>query len=430
MTERIRVLRSHHAVTAGTGMLLAVAALTSIGACSSGGAASGPGASGSDASVARDSSSLDAAIGPQDGAGDSSATAVEGGTEAEAASPPRTLTASGPVTIRDQDGGVLSGLKITSAAGDCVTIDSTFGFTLRASEIGPCAGNAVVVRGGGEITIEDSYIHPEHPPAQCCDTGDGVFATGTTSLSILGNVIAYGEANIEVQQTTGVTVIGNFLLNPQNGGSRGQNFQSWSGCSQVDVERNYALSSLDPEYTLPAKQEDSINFGQTNGVIARGNYVTGGLSVSGCGIIADDEADSVQFIDNVLLDTGQCGIGVASGTDQTISGNQILDRDPVDGGGNTALYVWNQYPGVCGPVSIVNNVISGIKPDGTPSSYWNGGGCGTVTLTGNTFDQDAAAMLTPPDQKIPPPKIPPVPVACVAPSPYSTQTGFPSCGQP
>jgi hypothetical protein len=377
-----------------------------------------------DASLMQQGPPLDGGTAAGDAASDSPAT------DAASLPPAPTLTPSGPVTIKGQDGGVLTGLKITSTTGDCVTIDSTYGFTLRASEIGPCAGNAVVVTGGGQITIEDSYIHPEHPPTQCCDTGDGIYATGTTSLSILGNVIAYGEANIEVQQTTGVTVTGNFLLNPQNGGSRGQNFQAWSGCSQVDVEHNYAMSSLDPMYTLPAKQEDSINFGITNGAIAKDNYVTGGLSPSGCGIIADDQADSVQFVGNVLLDTGQCGIAVANGTNQTLSGNMILDRDPVDGGGNTAMYVWNQYSGACGPVSVTNNVVSGIKPDGTPSSFWNGGGCGTVTSTGNTFDQAAAAMLTPPDQKIPPPKIPPLPVACVAPSPYSTQTGFPSCGHP
>jgi hypothetical protein len=423
--------------TAAAASGVVVGTLVGAAACSSIGAASDAGASGTDASIARETSLVDQAHGADagegggstvDGARDASGDSGDSA-QAEAAPPPR-LTPSGPVTIRGQDGGVLSGVKITSTTGDCVTIDASYGFTLRASEIGPCAGNAVVVTGGGSITIEDSYIHPEHPPAKCCDTGDGVFATGTTSLSILGNVIAYGEANIEVQQTAGVTVVGNFLLNPQNGGSRGQNFQAWSGCSQVDVEHNYALSSLDPMYTLPAKQEDSLNFGITDGVLVKDNYVAGGLSTSGCGIIADDQANSVQFIDNVLLDTGQCGIGVATGTNQTITGNQILDRDPVDGGGNTALYVWNQYPGACGPVSVTNNVVSGIKPDGTASSYWNGGGCGTVTLSGNTFDQAASAMLTPPDQKIPPPRIPPVPVACIAPSPYSTQTGFPSCGQP
>jgi nitrous oxidase accessory protein NosD len=343
--------------------------------------------------------------------------------------PTPVLKPSGPLTITGGDGGVISGLAITSTTGDCVTITNAHGFTLRGNDIGPCAGNAVVVSGGDTVTLEDNYIHPEHPPKSCCDTGDGVFAHGTSTLAILGNVIAYGEANIEVNTTTGVRVIGNFLLNPQNGGSRGQNFQAWGGCSDVDVEDNYTLSSLDSKYTFPAKQEDSINFGLTTGITAKNNYVTGGTSPSGCGIIADDQAESAEFQSNVLYNAGQCGIGIASGTNQNVSANKILDDTPVEGGGNTGLYVWNQYDAACGPVSVVGNVVSAIKPDGTQSAYWYGGGCDPVSNLGNTFGDAATAELTPPSTKLPPPPIPPSPVTCVAPSPYVNNTSLPSCGK-
>jgi hypothetical protein len=345
--------------------------------------------------------------------------------------PPPKLKPSGPLTISGQDGGVVSGLAISSTTGDCVTLTNAHGVTLAGNDIGPCAGNAVVVSGGDSITLEDNYIHPEHPPTSCCDTGDGVFAHGTSALAILGNVIAYGEANIEANDTTGLRVIGNFLLNPQNGGSRGQNFQAWGGCSNVDVEDNYTLSSRDPKFTLPAKQEDSINFGLTTGIVVKNNYVTGGFSPSGCGIIADDQAESAQFLGNVLYNAGQCGIGIASGTHQTVSDNRILDDTPVEGGGNTGLYVWNQYDAACGPVLVTNNVVSAIKPDGTQSAYWYGGGCDPVTATGDTWGGDAAAsVLTPPAKKLPPPPIPPKPVRCVAPSPYADNTTLPSCRTP
>jgi hypothetical protein len=343
------------------------------------------------------------------------------------APPPPKLKPSGPLTLSG-DAGVVTGLHITSTTGDCVTLNDASGVILKGNDIGPCAGNAVVVAGGDTITIQDNYIHPEHPPTSCCDTGDGVFAHDTKTLAILGNVIAYGEANIEVGSSDGIRVIGNFLLNPQNGGSRGQNFQSWNGCFNIDVEDNYALSSKDKMYTFPAKQEDSINFGVSTGVVAKNNYVQGGFSPSGCGIIADDQAESVQFLDNQLFDTGQCGIGIANGTKQVVTGNKILNDTPVDGGGNTGLYVWNQYDAACGPVLVTDNVVSAIKPDGTQSSYWYGGGCDPVTLSGNTFDNDAAALLMPPSKKLPPPPIPPVPVTCVAPSPYVNNTSFPSCG--
>ncbi|MFY9527650.1 MAG: right-handed parallel beta-helix repeat-containing protein, partial [Candidatus Acidiferrales bacterium] len=270
----------------------------------------------------------------------------------------------------------------------------------------------------------------------CCDTHDGIFASGTSNLWIQGNVIAYGESNIEVDNATGVTVKGNFLVNPidsdpsqsADGQSRGQNFQAWSNSSNVTVENNYTLSSTDTsKYRFAENQEDSINFGVTSGVVAQGNYITGGHSPSGCGLIADDRANNVQFLNNMLLDTGQCGIGIANGTNQVVMGNQVLNRTPVSGGGNTAIYVWNQYASACGPVTLSGNIATEIQSDGTQSGFWNGGGCDPATLTNDTFDAAAQALLEPPSRTMPPPLIPPEPKVCVAVSPFTNNTKKSPC---
>jgi hypothetical protein len=329
--------------------------------------------------------------------------------------------------LNGESGVTISGLHITSTTGDCVTLTNSSNITIQQSEIGPCAGNGVKISGGNTINIYDNYIHPDAPLQSCCDKGDGIFAGGTSGLTIWGNVIAYGEANIEVSGSDQVLVRGNFLLNPRNTttGSRGQNFQSWSGSSNITVENNYALSSEDTAlYTFAGNQEDSINFGRTTGIMADNNYVEGGKSPSGCGIIADDRADNATFSSNVLVDTGQCGIGIADGRNQVVSGNQVINKNPVPGGGNTAIYVWKQYSAHCGPVSVDSNIAAEVRSDGTISSYWNGGGCNPVSLSNNTWGQAAVDALTPPPP--PPPAIPPQPYACPAPSPYTTQHG---CGQ-
>jgi hypothetical protein len=337
---------------------------------------------------------------------------------------PPSLTESGPLILKGATDASFTLLHITSDAGPCVRIENGANVTISASDIGPCAGNAVEVAGGDSITIEDSYLHPDHA-SQDMDTADGVFATGTSNLTLGGNVIAFGEANIEVNTSQHVHAIGNFLLNPQNGaaGSRGQNFQSWGTTTDVLVQGNYALSSTNAQYMYPEHQEDSINFGQTDQIVAKDNYVTGGHSDSGCGIIADDAANDVQFLSNVLVDTGQCGISIADGTNQLVDGNEIINSTPTPNGGNTGLVVWKQYGDPCGPVTISNNVSSELKPDlQTESGYWNGGGCGTVTLTNDTFDSAARALLTPVATKLPPPLIPPVPVVCAASAPWTNQT--------
>jgi hypothetical protein len=346
--------------------------------------------------------------------------------------PPPPLVDSGPIVIDGQNDAGVVGVHVTSTTGDCIRINGASHVTIRGSEIGPCAGNGIVVTGNSSyVVIADSYVHPEHPTSGCCDTGDGVFVSGATSVTLQGNVIAWGEANIEATAVSGLTVVGNFLLNPQNSGSRGQNVQVWGNASGVDVEDNYALSSTDPKWGAPEKQEDSINFGYTDGPVAKNNYVTGGHSPSGCGIIADEAANGVQFVGNVLVDTGQCGIGISDGTNQLVDSNKVIDSTPVDGGGNTGIYVWKEYPEGCGPVTISSDVSSALKPDGvTESGYWNGGGCDPVTLTNDTWDQAARAQLTPVAQKLPPPLIPPKPMSCVAPAPFVTQMGWPRCASP
>ena len=270
--------------------------------------------------------------------------------------------------------------------------------TITNSEIGPCAGNAVSISGGHQISVFDSYIHPKTQSPGCCDHNDGILAVGTSKFLIQGNVIAYGETNIEVRGSSTVTVNGNFLLNPrdeQGGiGPRGSNFQCWGqdrtgpGCTDVVVENNYALSSLDTAQCLyPEATEDSINFGHTNGMIARNSYITGGHSAAVCGLIADLGADNAQFLSNTLIDTGQCGIGIADRTNQLVDSNRVINRNPVDGSGNQAIYVWQGYgaAGNCGPVTVSNNIAIQLKPGGIVSGFWKGAGCDPPHLKQQCF---------------------------------------------
>lgn len=349
--------------------------------------------------------------------------------------------ARGQLIIQDQTNKVYSGLDITTAASsgkDCIQIVDSTNITIRNSQIGPCGGNGINIftsqSSTSGIQIYDNYIHPETHKNLCCDFNDGILVEGAlgndvSNVLIQGNVIAYGEANVEAPQyVDGLTIVGNFLLNPRGGNSsRGQNIQAWNS-KNVVVLNNYALSSQDTKkYLYPAIQEDSINFGFGSNFIAVGNYVTGGRSPSGCGIIADEAANSVFFTGNELLDTGQCGIGIASGTNQMVEGNRVLNRTPVNGGGNVAIYVWNQYTEACGPVTVSHNIATEILSDGTYNSFFNGGGCNPLTLINNTWDAAAQKLLSPPATKMPPPMIPPEPRDCVARSPYSTQTNWPDC---
>jgi len=339
------------------------------------------------------------------------------------------IPADGPFIIKNQSHKVYQHLRITSSTGDCVQIIDSSDITIENSEIGPCAGNGVNITGGGDIYIYDSYIHPETLSKGCCDHNDGVYAHKTSRITVQGNVITYGESNVEaIKNVTGLTVIGNFLLNPRGPYPRGQNVQAWEA-SDVLVKDNYALSSLDTNtYRYPENQEDSINFGLGSKFVASGNYIRGGHSPSGCGLIADKGANGAQFTNNTLVDTGECGIGIASGTDQLLDSNRIVNRNPVPKGGNVAVYVWNQYHDVpCARVAVSKNTGTEVRKDGTQKGFSNGGGCEPVTLKDNIWGEPARIHLDPVETKLLAPLIPPEPRKCVVRSPYSTQTKWPPC---
>jgi Right handed beta helix region len=336
---------------------------------------------------------------------------------------------SGPIVISGENGRVIQGLRISSQSGDCLKITNSTQITIQNSEIGPCAGNGIEISGGSGIKVLDSYIHPETLSPRCCDHNDGIFASGgTQDLWVQGNVIAYGESNIEVQGSNRVTVVGNFLLNPRGPFPRGQNFQCWNKCSNVTLQNNYALSSLDrTQYLYPEATEDSINFGITTSFLARDNFISGGHSASGCGIMADSFSNSGQILNNLLVDTGQCGIGIVDGS-HMVEQNKVYNRNPVAGSGNTAIYVahYGQSP-VCGPVTVTNNIADEVRLDGTHSGWWTAGNCGTIDIATDQFGESADALLGNLLAASSAPLIPPQPNNCVVTSPYSTQSSAIPC---
>ncbi|HVB83077.1 MAG TPA: right-handed parallel beta-helix repeat-containing protein [Candidatus Binataceae bacterium] len=345
---------------------------------------------------------------------------------------------SNALIINGQRNKVYANLRISSTRGNCVSIVNSFNITIEASDVGPCGGHAVYISGGSGNKVFDSYLHSEHPGNKCCDSHEGVRITaGSSFATIQGNVIAYNETNVRVDRGAhDIMVKGNYLVNPLGPYPRGQNFQS-DTAERLAVVGNYAYScTLNgtgkpcpalPRFLYSEVQEDSINFFKTDSFTAANNYVVGGHSGSGCGLIADFAANDGDFRSNVVVDTGQCGIGIADGVNQVVSGNRILNLTPIHGAGNTALYVWKQYSPACGPVRVFNNITDELKADGSHSGYWDGGGCKPISLSGNVFGNAAYNALYPIASTVLPPLVPPIPKHCVATSPYSTQTSAPPC---
>lgn len=351
-------------------------------------------------------------------------------------------SADGPLVIRNQNTQTFSGLSISTTSEPCVQIINSTNITIKGSQIGPCGTNnttsasqGILINGGSGINVYDNYIHVENLASGCCDTHDGVLINhGATDVTIQGNVIAFNETNVEVMGgSSGVMVSGNFLLNPRGPFPRGEQFQS-SGpnVTNVTVSNNYVSNSTEPEYPFPGNQEDAVNYFKSEIFTAQGNYIVGGKSSSGCGILIDISSNNGTIKNNLLHNTGQCGIGVADGTGHLIDNNKILNETAISGGGNTALSVWKQYDPPCGgtganQITLSNNVADERRSNGTHSGFWNGGGCNPLNMVRNIFGLAAYKMLNPWSAPLPP--IPPMPVNCVIQSPYTNNTDMAVCGE-
>jgi Right handed beta helix region len=350
-----------------------------------------------------------------------------------------------------------------------VDMNGVSNVTFENSDIGPCGGRGVYINGGSGNSVYDSYIHVETTAGGCCDGYDGVFVNGSNSDTIQGNVVAYGETNIQTFNANNTVITGNFLLNPQGPFPRGEQIQTGVGTT-VTITNNLLVSTPDSNLgpaigtsssapilygqdNTSNRPSDNLSIYVTQNADVENNYITGGLDAktpysggaqdaAGCGLIADGSSslapNNARFINNILVNTGECAIGIATGTNQTVTGNKSISLNP-NTGGNTADYVWNQYSPACGPVLLKGNIGTLIRSNGYASGYWNGGGCAAVTCDGtnpnidscNTFDYGSGrtaynALIADPAITTPP-LIPPMPKNCVATSPYSTQTSLPPC---
>ena len=378
---------------------------------------------------------------------------------------PKVLTTTLTLTSAN-NGQTFSNYRISTTSGDCVDMKGVTGVTFKNSDIGPCAGRGIYINGGGSNNIYDSYIHVEGASTGCCDTRDGIFLNGSNYDTVQGNVIAFSESNVEDFGNDN-TIAGNFMLNPQGIFPRGQQIQTGNSATDTVISDNLLVSTSDStlgpalgtdstapvlysQGTTTSPPEDSINLYQSTNTLVDSNYVTGGLdattpgsggcqSPSGCGILgADYQTTSSTITGNIVVNTGQCGIGMGNGTDHVVTNNKVINLNP-NSGGNTAIYIWNQYASACGPVLLSGNVATELRSSGYASGFWNGGGCAPVTCDGtntavsgcNNFDsgngRTAYDALAADPAVITPPLIPPQPKNCVVNSPYSTQTSLPSC---
>lgn len=396
-------------------------------------------------------------------------------TQPSAASTPITMTTTLTLTSAN-NGQTFDHYRISTTNGPCVKMVNVSNVIISNSEIGPCGQNnsdndstGIEIIGGSGDKIYDSYIHvenrartnsfsPTRSHSNIQGSGSGG-SGGPTDITVQGNVICYGAANVRaLDGATGWIVNGNFLCNPRGYDGSGNNFQaanSWNMLVENNFMYNCRLGSADSHqptcpanrrYLLNENVEDNVNFYYDSespaaaGTIT-GNYIVGGHSGSGSGTQADQGADGETVTNNTVLEVGNVGIAHASGANYTSVGNRIWSNNASPSANLVGEFDARMASGFpFGPCTVKNNVSNTHGGAADNNGYWPGDtspcqGISGSVYSGNTFGAGADSILgldaamTAADvmAKIPPPLIPPIPKNCVVKSPYSTQTSLPSC---
>jgi hypothetical protein len=265
--------------------------------------------------------------------------------QAEAARQP-----SGPISVSGESNVVIENLHVSNPGGDCVVVTNSSNVTIRNSTIGPCGGEAVYISDVDGAQVTGSLI---------TDTGNGVLVHRSNSVKVDNNTFRHAGRNfVQFDKVNGA---GSSIS-----GNRGEN----------------ALGGSNAEDFISVYMS-----GGTSGSPLRvvGNHLrNGGPSNSGSGIMLGDGGGGyVTVSDNALVNPGQVGIGVASGTNITVSNNRVYS-DAVSWS-NVGIYVWNQYGSACDNIQITGNQVNWTAAGGNANHWYNGGGCGNVTETGNTW---------------------------------------------
>ena len=256
------------------------------------------------------------------------------------------------------EGVVIEGLTVANDAGGCVSIIHGADVALRDSTIGPCDGEAVYL---SEVTRAEV-------------TGNSVADTAT-------GVLIHLSASIVVDENTFESAGRNYVQ-----------FDKVSGAGS-SISGNRGESDLGA-----SGAEDMISVFESNGtpespIRIVGNYLrNGGPSASGSGILLGDGGGSHQLADdNRLVNTGQVGIGVASGTEITVSNNQVYSEAlPWS---NVGIYVWNQYPTECSSVTVAGNQVNWTSATGRENHWFNGGGCSGLDAFENEWGAEIGAGI-------------------------------------
>ncbi|MGZ3764777.1 MAG: right-handed parallel beta-helix repeat-containing protein [Mucilaginibacter sp.] len=256
---------------------------------------------------------------------------------------------STPISLYGAHNMVISGLAIQNPGGICIYLQDCSNITIRNCKLGPATQTGVELLNCTNITVDSCYIS---------NVSTGLYAEQCASIQFNHNSVK----NIQGPYPKGAMV----QYNNVNGTG---NKILFNRCENIAGASN---------------PEDAISMYMSNGtpkdpIFIYGNWVRGGgPSNTGGGILLGDQGGSyIVAENNILVNPGNYGMGIAGGTYLQISNNKVYSKQTTVS--NVGVYIWNQSSKGCSLNTISGNQVSWVQSDGEVNNSWDNGNCGSVT---------------------------------------------------
>ncbi len=255
--------------------------------------------------------------------------------------PPPTCTPSGPIVINGQSNVVIENKCFTDIPGIAIRVDNSSNITIRNNRFVRVGDGIYFGTSTGPLVVENNYFEDINP-------------VGSTPLFGVAQAVQLDKTN-----GAGIVVRDNII----DGGRFEDPFSFYksggTSASPALVTRNRIRGCRPGGLCWESSSSGGITMGDSSG--AASGYI--------------------EARENLLINT-RFGAAIAGGHDSKIDRNILFSNEARAW---VAMYVWDwNSSGGCTGHSVTGNRINWAGSDA--DDWLNGGNCGPVPFTNNTFD--------------------------------------------
>jgi hypothetical protein len=231
---------------------------------------------------------------------------------------------------------------------------------ITGNEIGPCGLDGVYALGASNLTVEGNVFN-DTGTSRSRGWGSAVEFENSDTLVVRRNRMERVATGVAVPNSRRIVIEHNTVRNVQGPLPRGQMVQFNGVNGGGNVVRCNTLENVPGQSGVV---EDHISMYASSGapgdpIRIEYNRTKGGESpdVSGCGIVVGDVNGGNHFrvTGNVIVNSGNCGIGLTAGSDVQITQNTVVSRGQRQA--NVGLLAWNLYRRGCSGNTFADNRV-------------------------------------------------------------------------